>query len=349
MPYAKDNEPIYTARWIDDLWTVAIRRAEASPLQADTEMIIEEEIYILLGDTPAISKETVSTWEVFEQIKDIPDIRPFSFFVTLPGIEQWMVDERIRQSGKSLHVNPELLEVGYYAPFSTNINGIMANLTRKDNHEQTPQALTATLAEKALHYFAHAENKAYPPNGIGQLHKQPVIVEKLAYCGKETQTLYSSIEDGESSGITLIGERGPQIFNIEPPEGLTTWLDRPLKTLLQLGLTRQEICKEFDISDKTLSNYIAGQPVGFAKAEHYIKLFQRILRDRNVSTPDDFIRLTQQVSSAADDLKMLIEQGRTVPKLAHELGKSARQIYRWLRGSNCNVKIRWKIKALLVE
>lgn len=347
VPYAKDDEPICTARWIDDLWTLAIRRVESGHIRHDSEMILEEEIYDLLGNTPAISKETVSTWEVFEQVKDIPDIRPFSFFVTLPGIEQWMVDERIRQSGKSLHVNPELLEVGYYAPFSTNIDEIMTNLTRKDNHERTPQALTATLAEKVLHYFAHAENKAYPPNGIGQLHKQPVVVENLAYCGKETQTLYGSIEDGESNGITLIGERGPQIFNIEPPEGLTTWLDQPLKTLLQLGLSRQQICKEFCISDKTLSNYMAGQPVGYAKVERYTKLFQRILKDRNVATPDDFIRLTQHVSSAADDLKVLIEQGWTVPKLAHELGKSSRQVYQWLEGAKCKAEIRSNVQLLL--
>ncbi|WP_158441768.1 hypothetical protein [Nitrosomonas ureae] len=346
VPYAKDDEPICTARWIDDLWTLAIRRVESSIIYDDTEMILEEEIFDLLGNIPAISKETVSTWEVFEQIKDIPFIRPFSFFVTLPGIEQWMVDERIRLSGKSILVNPELLDIGYYASFSTNIDGIMANLTRKDNHKRAPQALTATLAEKVLHYFAHAENKAYPPNGIGQLHKQPVMVENLAYCGKETQTLYSSIEDGESNGITFIGERGPQIFNIEPPEGLLTWLDRPLKTLLQLGLSRQQICKEFGISDKTLSNYMAGQPVGFAKAERYTKLFQRILQDLNVSTPDDFIRLTQQVSSAADDLKVLIEQGWTVSKLAHALDKSSRQVYRLLEGAKCKTKVRLEIRTL---
>lgn len=85
---------------------------------------------------------------------------------------------------------------------------------------------------------------------------------------------------------------------------------------------------------------MAGQPVGYAKAERYIKLFQRILRDRNVSTPDDFILLNQQVSSVADDLKVLIEQGWTVPKLAHEFGKSARQVYRWLDGAKCNGEMR---------
>lgn len=191
--------------------------------------------------------------------------------------------------------------------------------------------------------------KLIPPNGIGQLYKQSVIVENLAYCGKETQTLYSSSEDGESNGITLIGERGPQIFNIESPEGLTTWLEWPLKTLLQLGLSRHEICKEFGISDKTLNNYMSGQPVGFAKAERYTKLFQRILQDRNVSSPEIFIRLTQHVSSAADDLKMLIEQGWTVPKLAHVLDKSPRQVYRWLDGAKCKEEIRGKIKTLLEQ
>jgi hypothetical protein len=58
---------------------------------------------------------------------------------------------------------------------------------------------------------------------------------------------------------------------------------------------------------------MAGQPVGFAKAERYTKLFQRILQDLDISTPNDFIRLTQKVSSAADDLKVLIEQGGRFP------------------------------------
>lgn len=203
VSYAKDDEPICSTRWIDDLWTLAIQKVESGIIHDDTEMILEEEVYDLLGDVPAISKETVSTWEVFEQVDNIPHIRPFSFFVTLPGIEEWMVDERIRHIGQYIEVNHELIGIGYYAPFSTNVDEIKAKLTRKDTHELTPHAPTATLAEKALHYFAHAEHKAYPPNGIGQLQKQPVIVETHSYCGKETQTLYSYAEDGESNGTTL--------------------------------------------------------------------------------------------------------------------------------------------------
>jgi hypothetical protein len=302
----------------------------------------------LLGDTPAISKETVSTWEVFEQIKDIPDIRPFSFFVTLPGIEQWMVDERIRHSGETIHVNPELLEVGYYAPFSTDIDEIMANLTRKDNHERVPQAPTATLVEKVLHYFAHAENKAYPPNGIGKLQKQPVIADSLTYCGKETQTLYSYSEDGESNGTTLMGEKEVQTFQIEAPDGLTTWLDRPLKTLLNLGLSRQEICEELDISDKTLSNIMSGQPVSYSVTERYCQMFPRVCQKKNLKL-EDFMPSNLETASVAAELKALIDQEWTVPQIAHEVGKSDRQVYRWLEGAKCSGEMRRKIKVLSVH
>ncbi|WP_144429459.1 hypothetical protein [Nitrosomonas ureae] len=342
VPYAKDNDPICTARWIDDLWTLAIRRAEASPLQADNEMILEEEIYNLLGETPAISKETVSTWEVFKKVDDIPNIRPFSFFVTLPGIEQWMIDERIRQTGQMIQVKPELLEIGYYASFSNEIDSIMESLTQKDTHKPVPHALTATLAEKVLHYFAHAENKAYPSNGIGQLQKQPVMVKDLAYCGKESQTLYSYSEDGESNGTMLMGEKESQIFQIEAPDGLTTWLDRPLKTLLALGVARNEICRELNISDKTLSNILLGQPVSFSVVERYKQLFQNVYKKRKL-TLENFMPSIMQTGSVADELQVLLDQGWTTPKLAHELGKSVRQVYRWLQGAKCKQTIRWKI------
>lgn len=56
-----------------------------------------------------------------------------------------------------------------------------------------------------------------------------------------------------------------------------------------------------------------------------------------------------EVTSVADELKALIIQGWTVPKLAHELGKSARQVYRWLEGAKCSGEIRYKIKTLLIQ
>lgn len=349
VPYAKDDEPICTARWIDDLWSLAIRQAESGPINDDTDMILEAEIYALLGDTPAIARETVSTWEVFQRVKNIPGIRPFSFFVTLPGIEPWMIDERTRRTGKPVQVKPELMEVGYYAPFSTKMDEIMANLTRKDTHERVPFAPTAMLAEKVLHYFAHAEHKAYPPHGIGQLQKQPVIAESLAYCGKETQTLYSYSEDGESNGTTLMENKESQVFVIREPEGVKTWLHQPLRTLLDYGLTRQEIRDELRISDKTLSNIISDQPVSYAVMERYARLLQNIQREQRPLPFGDFIYSRQQINSASEILKELMDQGWTVPKHAHVLDRSPRQVYRWLGGAKCKKMIRRKISALSVH
>ncbi|HRB46508.1 MAG: helix-turn-helix domain-containing protein [Nitrosomonas sp.] len=53
-------------------------------------------------------------------------------------------------------------------------------------------------------------------------------------------------------------------------------------------------------------------------------------------------------TSVADELNALIDQGWTVAKLAHELGKSARQVYRWLEGAKCKEVILRKISALSV-
>ena len=170
--------------------------------------------------------------------------------------------------------------------------------------------------------------------------------ENLAYCGKETQTLYSYSEDGESNGATLIGDKESQAFDIKPPDGLTIRLNRPLRTLLDYGLSRQEICDELGISDKTLSNAISGQPVGYAVMERYTQLFQTFLRERGLFSVEDFIHSIMQANSATDDLKLLIDQGWSVPKLAHTLGKSSRQVYRWLEGAKCKEAIRRKIVVL---
>lgn len=79
--------------------------------------------------------------------------------------------------------------------------------------------------------------------------------------------------------------------------------------------------------------------------ERYIRLFQRVCIEKKLSL-EDFMPSNLQSASVADELSALIDQGWTVPKLAHELGKSSRQVYRWLEGVKCNGEIRWKIKAL---
>ncbi len=189
-----------------------------------------------------------------------------------------------------------------------------------------------------MHYFAHAEHKAYPSHGIGQLQKQPVIFEALAYCGKETQTLYSYSEDGESNGTTLIGEEQAQIFQIGAPEELTIDLKASIKTLLNLGVPRDQICKAMAIPNKTLSNILSGQLTSQLRIEHYVRLFQRVCIERKLLL-EDFNSSNLQPGSVSDELRALTAQGWTVPKIAHELGKSERQVYRWLEGAKCKRKL----------
>ena len=63
---------------------------------------------------------------------------------------------------------------------------------------------------------------------------------------------------------------------------------------------------------------------------------------------EDFSSSSLESGSVTDDLKALIEQGWTVPEIAHELGKSSRQVYQWLDGAKCSGEIRYKIKTLLI-
>ena len=81
--------------------------------------------------------------------------------------------------------------------------------------------------------------------------------------------------------------------------------------------------------------------------ESYCQLFQRICKERNLKL-EDFNTSNLDTTSVADELNALIDQGWTVAKLAHELGKSARQVYRWLEGAKCKEVILRKISALSV-
>ena len=114
-----------------------------------------------------------------------------------------------------------------------------------------------------------------------------------------------------------------------------------------MEVSKDRICKELEISNKTLSNILSGQQVSHLLMEHYIRLFQSVCHERKLSL-EDFDSSNLESGSVADELNALIAQGWTVPKIAHELGKSERQVYRWLGGAKCNAKIRWKIKELLM-
>mgnify|MGYP001328534467 FL=1 len=119
----------------------------------------------------------------------------------------------------------------------------------------------------------------------------------------------------------------------------------PVKTLLNLGVPRDRICKEFGICKKTLSNILSGQLVSYSLMERYIKLFQCVCIERKLSL-EDFNSSNLQPGSVAAELKALIDRGWTIPMIAHELGKSERQVYRWLEGVKCRGEIRKKIKDL---
>lgn len=70
-------------RWLYDLWYRALEQAE--------QTLPGERPYITVGDmpgldVPAMHQVTVSTWNLWEQFKDIEGLRPFNFISVLPPI-----------------------------------------------------------------------------------------------------------------------------------------------------------------------------------------------------------------------------------------------------------------------
>ena len=72
--------------------------------------------------------------------------------------------------------------------------------------------------------------------------------------------------------------------------------------MLKLGVARSELCRELQVSDKTLRNILAGQPVGYWVFRRNLTLFQRILREHEIQDPLELHALLEPKSSAAEDL-----------------------------------------------
>lgn len=192
-------------RWMYDLWYHAIAEIK----KGKTRVSLNNLPFL---SEPALTKVTVSTTQLLKRFKSIPDMRPFSFMVMLPSLNQFellsrstnyleMLADSILLNGENIQpFNPVVLrDVSFYAPFGKSYPDIQAKIKRMDNNESI-RIEHKTLAECVINYFSHGEAKAANPKGIGRLERQNIQVYEQIFIGKETNRIKDDISE-ESEGI----------------------------------------------------------------------------------------------------------------------------------------------------
>ncbi|AKH38464.1 MULTISPECIES: DNA polymerase domain-containing protein [Nitrosomonas] len=246
-------------RWMYDLWYSAIEKIE----QGKTRVTMGHLPFL---SAPALTRVTASTANLLRRFKHIQDIRPFSFMIMLPSLNQLELLGRIgsifekfsEQTPLKSDQNVNFLElkgVAFYAPYGTDIEAVRSQIRRMDNNELVIIE-HKTLAECVLHYFSHPEAKAAHPKGLGRLERQHLKIIEHVYIGKETHRIKDDISEA-SEGI----------FDYEDAAeygrtGLAELLkQRPMKEWVQLtGIPRQTLYDirngaklSFDTKKKILS------------------------------------------------------------------------------------------------
>lgn len=191
-------------RWMYDLWYHAIAEIEEGKSRVPL-------INLPFLSEPALTNVTVSTTELLRRFKHIADIRPFSFMVMLPSLNQFellarsqsqfeAITEAVTTDKKSQPYNPmELKGIAFYAPYATSYQAVYDQIRRMDNNELI-KIEHKTLAECVADYFSHGEAKAANPKSIGRLERQHLQIIEHIFIGKETNRVKDEISE-ESEGI----------------------------------------------------------------------------------------------------------------------------------------------------
>ncbi|SEF99455.1 DNA polymerase domain-containing protein [Nitrosomonas ureae] len=191
-------------RWMYDLWYHAITEIEDGKSRVSL-------INLPFLSEPALTNVTVSTTQLLRRFKHIADIRPFSFMVMLPSLNQFellarsqsqfeAITEAVTTDKKAQPYNPmELKGVAFYAPYAKSYQAVYDQIRRMDSN-QLIKIEHKTLAECVADYFLHGEAKASNPKGIGILERQHLQIIEHIFIGKETNRVKDDISE-ESEGI----------------------------------------------------------------------------------------------------------------------------------------------------
>jgi hypothetical protein len=157
-------------RWVHDLWVNHI-----NSLIKNTEPVINHKLRV-----PVISSATVSSAAVLRNYSNLPNIKPFCFFTTTPGLYQSSKQQKDDDDAG-------LFKTTFYSPFTTDWRELKGKVRRKDTHDIVNgwDGAYMTIADCVKNYFTHGEAKSYPSTGEGWLERRHMRVVEHVYMGKE--------------------------------------------------------------------------------------------------------------------------------------------------------------------
>ena len=204
----KDVNELGGPRFMYDFWYHAIAFMEAKAegrLSPDAEFVLPEEF----SKHAAMMRVAVATWDYYERFRDIPGIKPFSFFTLLSSFSRDIVERRNYDAAtRERYLN--LIGTAFYAPHSKDYAEVKAKAAEDDQfairRADTRAAVNidhVTLAERLRHHLCKPESKFANPEGIGELERRHVIVTDRLFVGKESDEVLDELEqlaDGELAG-----------------------------------------------------------------------------------------------------------------------------------------------------
>jgi hypothetical protein len=190
-------------------------------------------------DLPAYYRVTISTGQQAQRYRDLPNLRPYTFFSGLPPLDRNDIARRtrlVRPAERAMAQQLLSLEgVPFYAPYASSVEQLH-DIRRAGTHEVV-QIQHKTLAECLEFYFVHPEWKAANPDGAGPLTRRHVRVLRHVRCGKETSRVLDDEAD-ETDGTLVNFEE--QVFAVgSMRETLRQYRVRDL--MAATGLPRQTL------------------------------------------------------------------------------------------------------------
>jgi hypothetical protein len=171
-------------------------------LPPDAEFVLPEEF----SKHAAMMRIAVTTWEMYERFRDIPGIKPFSFFTLLSSFSRDIVGRRNYDAvTRERYMN--LVGTAFYAPHAKDYAEVKAKAATDDRftirRADTREAVSidhVTLAERLRHHLCKPESKFANPEGTGELERRHVVVTDRLFVGKESDEVLDELEqlgDGE--------------------------------------------------------------------------------------------------------------------------------------------------------
>ena len=173
---------------------------------------------------PDMYQVSISTWDLYEQYKNIEGIKPFSFFTLLHpilGLIPFLHQEDDNEHKLYMELAHNM--TSFYTSASTPVelqDRARYPIRRCDNNVVMPDSFVPTPISESLYcHFSRTENKVINGNETGIMLPRYMNVVEPLYIGKESYEIKDELQE-DTNG--MIGEYDSQIYG-SGSEIITNW------------------------------------------------------------------------------------------------------------------------------